>query len=82
MGMTSGTSRKRHLAKTLTWRVIASATTFGIAFVFFAEDPHALEKAGGVAAVEMILKTFLYYFHERAWFRFSSMGRLNSTKDA
>ncbi len=60
-------SSKRHLAKTITWRVIASLTTFIITLFIFKEDPNASEKATGVMIVETILKMAFYYGHERAW---------------
>lgn len=62
-------SRKRHILKSITWRVLASTTTFVIAFMFFKDDPHATEKATGVAITESIIKMGLYYFHERVWFK-------------
>lgn len=62
-------SQKRHLAKTITWRVIASFTTFVIALIFFRDDPLATEKATGVALTESVIKMGLYYFHERLWYK-------------
>ena len=62
-------SQKRHLAKTITWRVIASFTTFVIALLFFRDDPLATEKATGVALTEAVIKMGLYYFHERLWYK-------------
>ncbi|MDH3323210.1 MAG: DUF2061 domain-containing protein [Flavobacteriaceae bacterium] len=62
-------SRKRHILKSITWRVLASTTTFIIAFLFFKDDPYATEKATGVAVTESIIKMALYYFHERAWYK-------------
>jgi uncharacterized membrane protein len=62
-------SKKRHIAKTITWRVIASVTTFLIARWFFSEDPNATEKATWVALTEASLKMVFYYFHERAWYK-------------
>lgn len=60
-------SSLRHLYKTLTWRVLASLTTFILAMIFFREEPGAIEKASGIAIVESILKMLFYYLHERAW---------------
>lgn len=57
----------KSIAKTITWRVIASATTFGLTLLIFHDDPFATEKASGVAAVEVVVKMFLYFLHERAW---------------
>ena len=62
-------SQKRHIAKTITWRIIASLTTFIVALFFFRDDPHVAEKATGVALTEAIIKMGLYYFHERAWYK-------------
>lgn len=57
----------RHIAKTVTWRIIASGTTFLLALLFFHDDPNATEKATGIAIVESILKMGFYFLHERAW---------------
>lgn len=62
-------SRKRHIAKTITWRVLASLTTFIIAFIFFRDDPNVTEKATAVALTEAVIKMGLYYFHERVWYK-------------
>jgi len=59
--------RTIHISKTITWRVIASLTTFALAWYFFRDDPNATEKATGVAMTEAVLKMIFYYFHERAW---------------
>lgn len=62
-------SSLRHLYKTLTWRVLASLTTFILAMIFFRDEPGAIEKASGVALVESVLKMLFYYFHERLWYK-------------
>ena len=72
-------SKKRHLAKTVTWRCIATLTTFLLALLFFREDSEAVEKATGVAVAEFFLKMLLYYLHERAWYK-SNFG-LNGRGD-
>lgn len=68
-------SRIRHLAKAVTWRIIASGTTFLLAWFFFQDDAKAVQKATSVAVAESVLKMALYYFHERAWFRYGKLGR-------
>lgn len=62
-------SKKRHIVKTITWRVIASVTTFILAYVFFNKDPDAISKASGVAIAESVIKMALYYYHERFWYK-------------
>lgn len=59
----------KSIVKTITWRIIASATTFLLAFLFFHGDPQVTEKATGIALAEMVIKMILYFFHERAWER-------------
>ena len=66
-------SRIRHIVKAITWRLLASATTFGLAMIFFQDDPNATEKATYVALIEGMIKLALYYYHERFWFKFETM---------
>ena len=68
-------SRVRHLAKAMTWRIIASGTTFLLAWFFFQDDEQAVQKATSVAVAESVLKIALYYSHERAWYRYGRLGR-------
>lgn len=60
----------KSIFKAITWRIIASATTFSLALLFFRDDPHATEKATGVAITEAFLKIIFYFLHERAWEQF------------
>ena len=53
--------QKRTIAKTLTWRVTASLTTFIIAWVLTGD----LLIGISIGSIEAIAKIFLYYFHER-----------------
>lgn len=64
-------SRRRHLAKTITWRIIGTIDTVLIGWVVTG-DPWVGVQVGGV---EMVTKMVLYYFHERAWFRYGMLGR-------
>lgn len=64
-------SRRRHLAKTITWRLIGTVDTVLIGWVVTG-DPWIGVQVGGV---EMVTKMVLYYFHERAWFRYGMLGR-------
>ena len=62
-------SRTRSILKAVSWRFIASATTFTIAYLIFSnsECEGVLEKSTMVAVIESIIKIIIYYFHERAW---------------
>jgi len=58
-------SRKRHFAKTLTWRFIGTIDTMLLAWLI-SGDPMTGFKIG---AAEVVTKMILYYFHERAWYK-------------
>jgi uncharacterized membrane protein len=53
----------RALAKTITFRVIASAVEFGATYVFVGD----LVTAAGLSAFGLILGPFVYYGHEWLW---------------
>lgn len=56
-------SKTRSVLKGLTWRVLATLTTFCLAWLF-AKD---LSVAGTIATAEFFIKFGIYYLHERAW---------------
>ena len=59
-------SPARSLAKAISWRIIASATTFVI-FYFTAGGKVALEVITAAVGVELVSKMAIYYVHERVW---------------
>lgn len=65
--------RKRHIAKTITWRAFGTLGTLAIGWIITKD----LELGSQIATVELITKTILYYFHERVWF---SINLPNSQK--
>jgi uncharacterized membrane protein len=58
-------SKKRHLAKTVTWRFIGTIDTMLLAW-FISGNPLTGLKIG---FAEVITKMILYYFHERVWYK-------------
>ena len=62
-------AKKRHLAKTLTWRFLATLTTMIIAWIV-SGDPFTGLVVGGI---EFFIKMTVYYIHERIWYK-SSFG--------
>lgn len=56
-------SHKRSIAKTITWRVIATIITTVVAFLFTGE----LAISFSIGLSDTIIKFFSYYFHERIW---------------
>jgi len=61
----NGDSKKRHIAKTVTWRVVGTIDTMILAW-FISGDPMIGLQVGGA---EVVTKMILYYFHERAWYK-------------
>ena len=58
-------SQKRHLAKTFTWRLIATGTTIILAWIISGDPMIGLQVGGW----EFFIKMLLYYMHERAWYK-------------
>ena len=61
-----GDSRKRHIAKTVTWRIVGTLDTMLLAW-WISGNPFTGLKIG---LIEVITKMVLYYFHERVWYNF------------
>jgi|TARA_B110000263_G_scaffold78389_1_gene68376 uncharacterized membrane protein len=55
---------KRHIAKTVTWRVIGTLDTIIISGLITGSWEAGLTIGG----IEIISKMVLYFLHERAWF--------------
>ncbi|MDH5414842.1 MAG: DUF2061 domain-containing protein [Flavobacteriaceae bacterium] len=64
---TSLESRKRHLAKTLTWRFIGTIDTMIIAWIISGNPITGLK----IGIAEVLTKMLLYYVHERVWYKFN-----------
>lgn len=72
-------SRKRHIAKTITWRLIATGTTVVLAWIISGDPMIGLQVGGW----EFFIKMALYYLHERAWYRinFGVFSKGDKNKD-
>ena len=62
----------RSVAKAISWRIIASGTTFFIVFVIFRRYSEqsfdeVLQTASFITIIEVISKMLFYYLHERLW---------------
>ena len=62
---TKNPSVKRHIAKTITWRIVGTVDTMIIGWLI-SGDPMTGVKIGGV---EVLTKMILYFIHERVWFK-------------
>ena len=63
-------SYKRHIAKTISWRIIGTIDTM----ILSALITGSWEIGLTIGGVEVITKMVLYFFHERLWYRFSTFG--------
>lgn len=64
---------KRHIAKTISWRLIGTLDTIVLSWLISGDLSLGLQ----IGFLEVITKMILYYFHERLWFK-SNM--LNTNK--
>jgi uncharacterized membrane protein len=69
-------SAKRHLAKTVSYRVVS--TGIGFAIMWWATGDIRFGAAFGVA--ELVYKPIQYYIHERVWYRFIKFGLVEDKK--
>lgn len=60
-------TRTRTLAKTFSWRIIATLITILIAWFWTRQVVVAM----GVGSSEAIVKMVVYYYHERVWNKIS-----------
>lgn len=58
-------SKKRHIAKTLTWRFIGTLDTIILAWIISGDPLTGLK----IGFAEVITKMLLYYLHERTWYK-------------
>lgn len=61
--MTEKVSYKRHLAKTITWRMVGTLDTIILSWVITGNPFTGLK----IGLAEVVTKMVLYYFHERIW---------------
>lgn len=62
--------RRKKIAKTLSWRIIATCTTFAVSYMIIGD----MSKSGQVAAIDTVLKTIFYYFHEGCYDKATKKG--------
>ena len=63
-------SYKRHIAKTVSWRILGTLDTFILSWILTGD----VKVGAAIGGAEVITKTILYFFHERAWYEFSKFG--------
>ena len=63
-------SYKRHIAKTLTWRIVGTLDTILLSWFITGDFTTGLTIGG----IELFTKMTLYFLHERAWYKLSNFG--------
>ena len=56
---------KRHIYKTITWRIIGTLDTIILSMWIWGDASHSFQIGGA----ETLTKSVLYYFHEKMWYR-------------
>lgn len=59
-------SKKRHILKTISYRLLGTSITVGGAYIFGL----SLQMSSLLGVGELIIKPLIYFFHERFWFKF------------
>lgn len=63
-------SYKRHIAKTITWRIVGTLDTMILGWIVTGN----LKLGLAIGGFEVITKMVLYYLHERAWYKYIKFG--------
>ena len=63
-------SYKRHIAKTISWRIVGTIDTMLLSWFVTGSWKIGVVIGG----VEVITKIILYFLHERVWYKFSKFG--------
>jgi uncharacterized membrane protein len=58
-------SRKRHIAKSITWRIVGTIDTFILSWIVTGNPLTGIK----IGLAEVVTKMILYYLHERVWFK-------------
>jgi uncharacterized membrane protein len=61
----------RHLAKTITWRIVGTLDTMVLGWLITGD----LKIGLAIGGTEVVTKMFLYFLHERAWYKWGKIGR-------
>ena len=61
---------KRHLFKTITWRIIGTIDTMLLGLLVTGDIKLGL----AIGGFEVFTKMLLYFFHERIWYKYIKYG--------
>ena len=61
---------KRHIAKTVSYRILGSFITVGVSYALTKN----IEISSLLGFSEILIKPVIYFFHERAWYKWIKFG--------
>jgi len=68
--------KKRHLAKTISYRILSS----GVGFVIVWLSTGSIKIGATFSVAELVYKPIQYYIHERIWYKYIKYGVKNDEK--
>jgi len=70
-------SIKRHIAKTISYRILGSMITILAAIALGLP----IKLAGFLGVGELLVKPIVYFFHERIWYKWIRFGVIEDNRD-
>lgn len=71
--MSIGVDKKRHIAKTISYRILSTL----IGFVIMWAISGSIKVGAAFSVAEIIYKPIQYYIHERVWYKYIKFGLKN-----
>ena len=68
--MSIGVDKKRHIAKTISYRVVSTLIGFGIMWAISG----SIKVGAAFGVAEIVYKPIQYYIHERIWYKYIKFG--------
>ena len=65
-----GVDKKRHIAKTISYRIVST----GIGFLIMYAVSGSIKIGAAFGVAELVYKPLQYYIHERIWYRWVKYG--------
>jgi uncharacterized membrane protein len=62
--------KKRHIAKTISYRLVSS----GVGFVMMYFATGSVKYGAAFSVAELLYKPIQYYIHERVWYKYIKFG--------
>jgi len=69
-------SQKRHIAKTISYRIVST----GVGFLIMWMVSGSVKVGAAFGVAELVYKPIQYYIHERIWYRYIKYGLSDKKK--